>query len=574
MRREKGDDSWNYIRLYANIREHVHLSALGNNMFEFVYLKGHPALSTSDSDDPLPGSWHSKDVFTPHPTIPDVWKYVTRIDDRITLVNGEKVLPLPIEGRLREDPLVREAAVVGVDQSIPGLLVFRSAGSDDLSEEAFLDAIWPSVADANSRAEGFSQITRDMIRSVPSEIEYPQTDKGSIIRARLYQQFSDLIKGMYAQHDEVETGGLRLNLGELEDWIMDTFKTEIGVHLASSDADFFSSGIDSLKAIQMRRLIQKSLDTNSQPLSTNVVYEKGSTKELAKYLLALRSGHGVHFQETDALTTMREMIDKYSTFQKHEYKHNFIYDRVSRSQRHAVILTGATGSIGAHTLAQLLVREDIERVYCLVRGPNALQRVFESLSERHITVLEAHQSKIIALCADLSQPRFGLDPGAFALMRIEVACVIHIAWPVNFNIGLQSFESHIQGLYNLLRFSLSVHRPEPAQVFFCSSISVAFNAPSPARITDAGIGDLSWAAETGYARSKLVGEHIVQNAAKAGARSYNLRIGQVAGDTEYGLWHDRDFIPMMIRSALTMKALPEVKEVSFYSRFIPFPEIW
>lgn len=184
MRRAAGDDSWNYIRIYANIRQHIHMSPLGTSLFECVYLKAHPALSTTEvSDDPLPGSWHSKDVFTPHPTIPDTWKYVTRLDDRVTVINGEKVLPLPIEGRMREDPLVREAAVVGVDRSIPGLLAFRTAGTDALSDKTYLDAIWPSVLEANSRAEAFSQITRDMIKVLPSTITYPQTDKGSIIRA-------------------------------------------------------------------------------------------------------------------------------------------------------------------------------------------------------------------------------------------------------------------------------------------------------------------------------------------------------------------------------------------------------
>ncbi len=86
MRRAEGDDSWNYIRIYSNIRQYIHVSPLGDNLFEFVYLKGHPALSSLEvSDDPLPGSWRSKDVFTPHPTIPDIWKYVTRLDDRVTL---------------------------------------------------------------------------------------------------------------------------------------------------------------------------------------------------------------------------------------------------------------------------------------------------------------------------------------------------------------------------------------------------------------------------------------------------------------------------------------------------------
>lgn len=85
------------------------------------------------------------------------------------MVNGEKILPLPIEGRMREDELVREAAVIGVDQPIPGLLIFRAKRADYTCDEAYINA--------NSRAEAFSQITREMISLLPSNVEYPQTDK-------------------------------------------------------------------------------------------------------------------------------------------------------------------------------------------------------------------------------------------------------------------------------------------------------------------------------------------------------------------------------------------------------------
>src|SRR5213078_4671350 len=107
-----------------------------------VFLAGYPALSVSNSDDP-PGSFHSKDVFTPHPVIPERWKYVTRLDDRVTLLNGEKVLPLPIECCIRKHPLIREAVVVGIGKAVPGLLVFRSNAAKGLSDNDFVDAIWP-----------------------------------------------------------------------------------------------------------------------------------------------------------------------------------------------------------------------------------------------------------------------------------------------------------------------------------------------------------------------------------------------------------------------------------------------
>lgn len=175
-------------------------------------------------------------------------------------------------------------------------------------------------------------------------------------------------------------------------------------------------------------------------------------------------------------------------------------------------------------------------------------------------LFEEEKAKIVAYAADLSLPDFGLDPTVFEEMSHKVSLVIHIAWPVNFNIHLRSFEPHIAGLHNLQQFALSV-RNQPARLFFCSSVSVAFNTPQPARIPETQIEDMIHVGRTGYAQSKLVGEHIVLNAARLGAPSHVFRIGQVVGDTQRGIWNDKEFVPLMIRSALTLGVLPELDEV-------------
>ena len=194
-----------------------------------------------------------------------------------------------------------------------------------------------------------------------------------------------------------------------------------------------------------------------------------------------------------------------------------------------------------------------------------MQRILNSLKERGLELPEASKAKIVAFAGDLSQPDCGLDASILAQMKHEVSSIIHIAWPVNFKIHLQSFEPHIAGLHNLLQFSLSVQRPQPAQLFFCSSISTALNTPPPASISDGPIEDFTRASSMGYAQSKLVGEHIVRNAACAGAPSYVLRIGQIVGDARNGVWNDKEFIPLMIRSALMLNALPALQEVRFLS---------
>ena len=314
MRREKGDDTWDYVRIYPNVRDSIQFEPIGNGLFEAVYLQNHPGLAPSiaDSDDSASGSWRSKDVFAPHPSIPDVWKYVTRIDDRITLENGEKVLPLPIEGRIRQDDLVREAVVVGVDRAIPGALVFRA--SDHLSTEEFLDAVWPSIEDANSRAESFSQITRDMVAIVPSNVEYPKTDKGSIIRAQVYEKFADYIDEMYLSLEGDQEGDLQLDLAGIESFLKDTYEDVVGTTLESLDVDLFNAGVDSLKAIQMRRRIQKTLDLNGNLLSSNVIYEHGNFETLAKYLFSLSPGGHDLSENEDKTLVMKGLIQKYSSF--------------------------------------------------------------------------------------------------------------------------------------------------------------------------------------------------------------------------------------------------------------------
>ncbi|RMJ25467.1 NRPS-like enzyme [Aspergillus sp. HF37] len=560
MRRDDGDDSWNFIRIYANIRKDVYMNPLGDGHYECVYLKSHPALSTSNSDFPTPGSWHSKDVFTPHPFIPDVWKYVTRIDDRITLVNGEKVLPLPIEGRIREDSLVREAVVVGVDRPIPGLLVFRATLGDHLSDEAYLDAIWPSIVDANSRAEKFSQITREMVALIPSDVEYPQTDKRSAIRSQVYSKFAHDIDEMYARLFGEHEGSLQLDLPDLEDYLLSTFRDAAEVPLESLDTDFFTAGVDSLKAIQTRRIIQENLQLNGHQLCQNIVYSTGNIRRLARYLHTLANSEKV--EETDERAVMKDLIDRFSRFHEHKSLNGFGNGHGSKSHGdgHAVILTGATGSIGAHLLVKLIALDSIDRVYCFCRGKNPILRVLRALGNSGVDVPKGEFAKIIALTTDLDEPDFGLDADTMSELRREVSLIVHGAWPVNFNLPLQSFEPQIAGLHNLLQFSLSVQRPDPAQVYFCSSISVALNAPENTVIPEAPIEDFCYASRMGYAQSKLVGEHVVRNAALVGARSYVLRIGQVVGDTVHGVWNDNQNFPLMIRSALQMRALPALDE--------------
>jgi thioester reductase-like protein len=210
-------------------------------------------------------------------------------------------------------------------------------------------------------------------------------------------------------------------------------------------------------------------------------------------------------------------------------------------------------------LFELLNDDAVSTIYCLTRRESPLEAVLNSLANKDLFVSPEQLTKIVALNSCLDQPDFGLalDNLMVKHMLDSVSLIIHTAWPVNFNLPLSEFESHIQGLHNLIQFSLSVHRREPAIMMFCSSISTAL-ACSSVDVPEEPV-DLAYALD-GYGQSKAIGEHIVSHARQSGARAYSLRIGQVSGHSKKGLWNDSEALPLMIRSVLTLGALPELSQ--------------
>ncbi|KAL4982156.1 male sterility protein-domain-containing protein [Aspergillus falconensis] len=194
----------------------------------------------------------------------------------------------------------------------------------------------------------------------------------------------------------------------------------------------------------------------------------------------------------------------------------------------------------AHVLAKFAQSPQTESVYCLIRQKeddlDAMSRVIQSLQARKISLNAAAMQKVTALHSSPFKGLFGLDPALFTTLKGKINLIIHAAWPVNFNLPLDSFESQMRGLATLIQFSLDVQQQgqsQPAKLLFCSSISVASRAPaSDPGVPEELIPDFRYASRTGYARSKLVSEYIIGNAvSEYGADCHILRIGQIVGDS-------------------------------------------
>ncbi|KAH8880787.1 acetyl-CoA synthetase-like protein [Thozetella sp. PMI_491] len=559
--RPPGDKDWNYLRMLPSAKPYVLMDEISPGLYECVALDGLKSKSTINSDNP-PRSFRTRDLFIPHPTRPGLWKYACRLDDRFTLINGEKVLPLPIEGRIRQEEIVKEACVFGDGRSFPGVLVVKADRAAHLSDAEFLELLWPAVEDANSRAESFSRIPKELLVILPADVAYPRTDKGTFIRVPMYRQFEAEITAAYDSFENEKGGSLALSGVELEDFLLRRLKEQIGVELPSPETDFFAAGVDSLQCMQVWNLIKRELDLGGRQadLSQNVLYETGNVRGLAAHLTELKKG--VKSTGEDELKKMEILVNKYSVFQPH-------VDRgAGDHQKETVVsnlVTGVTGGLGAHLLAQLASRPNVSAIWAMIRAPSdeaAAERLQRSLNARGLTLGPEEGSKVVPLACDLGRPDLGLDAAKLAQLRSTLTCTIHSAWAVNFNIPVQSFEDqHIKALHNLIQLGLSVPTSKPARFFFCSSVSAAGGSPRPGYVKEGPVTSPAYAQGTGYARSKYVAEHITLNAASAaGAPTRVLRVGQLVGDSKVGEWNATEGIPLMIQTAEILGALPALEE--------------
>jgi thioester reductase-like protein len=195
------------------------------------------------------------------------------------------------------------------------------------------------------------------------------------------------------------------------------------------------------------------------------------------------------------------------------------------------LLTGATGSLGAHILADLVSSSLVAKVICLSRArshEDSLARVRTSFEQRSRTVSD--WSKIESLSADINSDRLGLSSSEYEGLQRTVTAVICNHWPVNFNYSLASFAPHIQGAINLL--NLTQTSADDARFYFSSSVGTSQGVPRDT-IPETFSSDPATAGGMGYGQSKWVVEKIMERVGeKKGAKVGVFRIGQLVGDSQ------------------------------------------
>ncbi|KAK1710501.1 hypothetical protein BDP67DRAFT_595717 [Colletotrichum lupini] len=432
-----------------------------------------------------------------------------RKDDLICLATGEKVRPTILESLLRQHEDVRDATAFGEGQFELGVIVEPVRPVEPSEMANFKASIWPAIEEAGRQMDAHARITSSTAILVVAPEALPRSDKGTVLRSAVSRKFADEMAAVYCDL-EASMVAPPIDLSSPASSIRNLVTQDVlGLDNGrdwEDDDDFFSGGMDSLQATRLRRLLTASLRATyaaSKPETANllsadmikddIVYRNPSVNKLVEALIPSSSKTNGVITETKLI---EQLVDKYSSRGIH------------REQRKSVVLlTGGTGSLGSFFVGRLLADDNVSNVICLNRprkgNPTEAQK--HAVTLRKVSVDENAWKKLQVHETNTADQWLGLPEAEYLRLAAGVTHIVHIAWPMNFKMGLQSFEASFSSLLNLIQLArqASIHRAQKPKLLLVSSISTVGNYPSikgQTLIPETSVEDQSWTLDLGYAK--------------------------------------------------------------------------
>ncbi|MBT2400793.1 non-ribosomal peptide synthetase [Streptomyces sp. ISL-100] len=226
-----------------------------------------------------------------------------------------------------------------------------------------------------------------------------------------------------------------------------------------------------------------------------------------------------------------------------------------------VLLTGATGYLGAFLLEQLL-RETTASVYCLVRAADdaAAARRIEDSMRQYLIWDESYRERIKALTGDLALPRLGTSEESWRELAEQVDVIYHNGALVNFVYPYSALRGpNVRGTHEVLRLACT-HQVKAVHYVSTIDVLLATHTPRPFLEDD---GPLRNPVEVpgGYTGSKWVAEKMVHLARERGIPVSIYRPGLIMSHSETGATQNSDYLLVAFRGYLPMRILPDYPRI-------------
>ena len=322
---------------------------------------------------------------------------------------------------------------------------------------------------------------------------------------------------------------------------------------------FFDLGGNSLQAT---RLLYLAREITDQPIPLRGIFEDPTVAGLATLIEGLKSGRiapggGQGLAPLVGGADLREDILLPDSFSVPEREPNFDRQVVSPKD---VLLTGATGFLGAYLLDQLLTHT-VANVHCIVRANSdrhGLQRVIENL-QAYDFEHDDPESRLRVYLGDLSEPLLGLRSDQWNVFTTQLDSIYHNGAAVNFIAGYQQIRSaNVGGAKTLLTLA-TTGRIKP--LHFVSTLG-QFNTNQEddgMPISEIGYPDHLGVPLSGYTQTKWVADRILGLAQQAGAPVNIYRPGIISGDSVSGAWNHADMVAGLTAASVSSGQLPSLE---------------
>lgn len=207
-----------------------------------------------------------------------------------------------------------------------------------------------------------------------------------------------------------------------------------------------------------------------------------------------------------------------------------------------ILLTGATGYLGAYLLQELASNSGVKTIYAVVRAKNkfeAQNRVMDVYRKRGLTFNKEIEEKTTFICGDMAKKLYNIPEEKLNNFLPDIDVVISGGAEVNMVKSYSALEPvNVGGTFNGLELAA---RAGAAHILISTQLPLPGETP------------------TGYRRSKEVAEMLCARAQKEmGIESSVLQFGDINISREPGsLAPDDDYIVIFLRACLATGFFPE-----------------
>jgi amino acid adenylation domain-containing protein/thioester reductase-like protein len=223
-----------------------------------------------------------------------------------------------------------------------------------------------------------------------------------------------------------------------------------------------------------------------------------------------------------------------------------------------VLLTGATGFLGAHLLSELLETTGA-RVHCLVRARDdatALSRIRQAAERYELAVPTA--DRVVPLAGDLAEPRLGLSDAAFRGLARDIDVIYHAGALVNFIYPYQDLRAaNVTGTREVIRLA-GLYRGIPVHYVSSTAVLAGLGVAGTREVTEETPLARPDLLRMGYVETKYVAEELLRAAGRAGLPVAIYRPMDIVGSVRTGVWSTSTEMAALIRFIADTGLAPDI----------------